>query len=108
MAARMLVRPIRPKPFMPTWIAMPGNSSRSAIRPTQTPDTTKTHRPVVPALYTVAVVVLAVVLSPWFLYQAVRYRKYIGSLTQRMGRLPVSFNLDGDESIWVHAVSVGE
>jgi 3-deoxy-D-manno-octulosonic-acid transferase len=60
------------------------------------------------ALYTFAVVVLAVVLSPWFLYQAVRYRKYIGSLTQRMGRLPVSFNLDGDESIWVHAVSVGE
>jgi 3-deoxy-D-manno-octulosonic-acid transferase len=25
-----------------------------------------------------------------------------------MGRLPVSFNLDGDESIWIHAVSVGE
>jgi 3-deoxy-D-manno-octulosonic-acid transferase len=60
------------------------------------------------ALYTLAVVVLAVVLSPWFLYQALRYRKYIGSLTQRMGRLPVSFNLDGDESIWIHAVSVGE
>ena len=60
------------------------------------------------ALYTVAVVVLAAVLSPWFLYQAVRYRKYVGSLTQRMGRLPVSFNLDGDESIWIHAVSVGE
>jgi 3-deoxy-D-manno-octulosonic-acid transferase len=60
------------------------------------------------ALYTLAVVVLAVVLSPWFLYQAVRYRKYVGSLTQRLGRLPVSFNLDGDESIWIHAVSVGE
>ena len=25
-----------------------------------------------------------------------------------MGHLPVSFNLDGDESIWIHAVSVGE
>jgi 3-deoxy-D-manno-octulosonic-acid transferase len=25
-----------------------------------------------------------------------------------MGYLPVSFNMDGDESIWVHAVSVGE
>jgi 3-deoxy-D-manno-octulosonic-acid transferase len=59
-------------------------------------------------LYTLAVVTLAVVLSPWFLYQAVRYRKYVGSLTQRLGRLPVSFNLDGDESIWIHAVSVGE
>ena len=51
---------------------------------------------------------LAVVLSPWFLYQAIRYRKYIGSVAQRMGYLPVSFNLDGDASIWIHAVSVGE
>jgi 3-deoxy-D-manno-octulosonic-acid transferase len=59
-------------------------------------------------LYTLAIVVLAVVLSPWFVYQAIRYRKYIGSLAQRMGYLPVSFNLDGDESIWIHAVSVGE
>ena len=59
-------------------------------------------------LYSVAIVVLAVVLSPWFLYQAIRYRKYIGSVAQRMGYLPVSFNLDGDDSIWIHAVSVGE
>jgi len=58
--------------------------------------------------YTLAVVLLAVVLSPWFAYQAIRYRKYIGNLGQRMGYLPVSFNLDGDESIWIHAVSVGE
>ncbi len=60
------------------------------------------------AIYTLAIVALAIVLSPWFAYQAVRYRKYIGSLAQRMGYLPVSFNLDGDESIWIHAVSVGE
>ena len=60
------------------------------------------------ALYTVVIVVLAVLLSPWFAYQAIRYRKYIGSLAQRMGYLPVSFNLDGDQSIWIHAVSVGE
>ncbi len=60
------------------------------------------------AVYTLAVLVLAVLLSPWFLYQAVVYRKYVGNFAQRMGRLPVSFNLDGDESIWIHAVSVGE
>ena len=60
------------------------------------------------AAYSLAVIVLAVVLSPWFAYQAIRYRKYIGSLGQRMGYLPVSFNLDGDDSIWIHAVSVGE
>jgi len=51
---------------------------------------------------------VAVVASPWFIYQALRYKKYVGSLGQRMGYLPVSFNMDGDESIWVHAVSVGE
>lgn len=60
------------------------------------------------ALYSLAIVVLAVVLSPWFVYQALRYRKYVGSVGQRMGVLPVSFNLDGDASIWIHAVSVGE
>jgi 3-deoxy-D-manno-octulosonic-acid transferase len=58
--------------------------------------------------YTVLVVVLAVILSPWFAYQALRYQKYIANLAQRMGYLPVSFNLDGDDSIWIHAVSVGE
>lgn len=59
-------------------------------------------------LYSLAIVILAVVLSPWFVYQALRYRKYVGSVGQRMGVLPVSFNLDGDASIWIHAVSVGE
>ena len=59
-------------------------------------------------LYTAAILATVVVLSPWFAYQALRYRKYIGSAAQRMGRLPVSFNLDGDPSIWIHAVSVGE
>jgi len=47
-------------------------------------------------------------MSPYLLYQAVRYRKYVRSLPQRLGILPLSFNLDGDESIWIHAVSVGE
>src|SRR6188768_1434339 len=60
------------------------------------------------SLYSVLVLVLAVIASPWFIYQAARYKKYVGSLRQRMGYLPVSFNMDGDESIWVHAVSVGE
>jgi len=58
--------------------------------------------------YSVLTVVFFVLVSPYLLYQAVRYRKYIASLAQRMGYLPVSFNLDGDESIWIHAVSVGE
>jgi 3-deoxy-D-manno-octulosonic-acid transferase len=46
--------------------------------------------------------------SPWFLYQGLRRRKYFGSLRERLGWLPVSFNLDAEPSIWIHAVSVGE
>ena len=60
------------------------------------------------AVYSVLIVVFFVVMSPYLLYQAIRYRKYVTSLPQRLGILPVSFNLDGDESIWIHAVSVGE
>jgi 3-deoxy-D-manno-octulosonic-acid transferase len=59
-------------------------------------------------LYSIATLVVFVAASPYFLYQALRHGKYVGSLGQRLGYLPVSFNLDGDESIWVHAVSVGE
>jgi 3-deoxy-D-manno-octulosonic-acid transferase len=59
-------------------------------------------------LYSVATVLALVVLSPYLLYQAIRHNKYIGSLGQRLGYLPVSFNLDAEESIWIHAVSVGE
>jgi 3-deoxy-D-manno-octulosonic-acid transferase len=58
--------------------------------------------------YSILVLVVFAIASPWFAYQAVRHRKYVGSLGQRMGYLPVSFNMDGDDSIWVHAVSVGE
>ena len=60
------------------------------------------------AVYSVLIVLFFVVMSPYLLYQAVRYRKYVASLPQRLGILPVSFNLDADESIWIHAVSVGE
>ncbi len=60
------------------------------------------------AAYSVLIVAFFLVVSPYLLYQAIRYRKYIVSLPQRMGYLPVSFNLDGDDSIWIHAVSVGE
>lgn len=59
-------------------------------------------------LYSLAILAFFIAVSPYFLYQALRYKKYIGSLSQRLGYLPVSFNLDGDQSIWIHAVSVGE
>ena len=58
--------------------------------------------------YSVLTLAAFVVLSPYFVYQAVRYKKYIGGLRQRLGFLPITFNVDGDASIWIHAVSVGE
>jgi 3-deoxy-D-manno-octulosonic-acid transferase len=60
------------------------------------------------ALYSLLMLVVFVVVSPYFLYQAIRYKKYVGSLSQRLGVLPITLNVDGDESIWIHAVSVGE
>jgi 3-deoxy-D-manno-octulosonic-acid transferase len=59
-------------------------------------------------LYSVLSVVALIVASPFLAYQAIRHRKYVRSLRQRLGYLPLSFNIDGDESIWIHAVSVGE
>src|SRR6478672_2887465 len=59
-------------------------------------------------LYSVLTLAVFVVVSPYFLYQALRYKKYIGSLRQRLGFLPIAFNVDAEDSIWIHAVSVGE
>src|SRR3954468_12737802 len=59
-------------------------------------------------LYSILIVAFCALMSPYLLYQAVRYRKYIRNLPQRLGYLPRSFNHDADESIWIHAVSVGE
>jgi 3-deoxy-D-manno-octulosonic-acid transferase len=59
-------------------------------------------------IYSVLLVLFFVIVSPYFVYQAIRYRKYVRNLAQRLGYLPLSFNFDRDESIWIHAVSVGE
>src|SRR4051794_36929910 len=58
--------------------------------------------------YSLLTLILFVLMSPYFVYQAVRYKKYIGTLRQRLGFLPITFNIDAEESIWIHAVSVGE
>ncbi len=60
------------------------------------------------AAYSVLIVAFFLLMSPYLAWQAVRYRKYVRNFRQRFGYLPISFNLDGDESIWIHAVSVGE
>lgn len=59
-------------------------------------------------IYSVVLLAAMVAAAPWFAWQVLRHRKYVGSLRQRAGYLPLSFNLDRDPSIWIHAVSVGE
>jgi 3-deoxy-D-manno-octulosonic-acid transferase len=58
--------------------------------------------------YGILIVLVGLVVSPYLVYQAVRYRKYVANLPQRLGYLPPTFNFDAEESIWIHAVSVGE
>ena len=39
------------------------------------------------------------IVSPYFLYQAIRHKKYIGSLRQRLGYLPIAFNVGIGQAI---------
>lgn len=61
-------------------------------------------------LYSLALSVLFFALLPYFAYQALVHRKYAGSFKERMGWLPIQLGSSGDgrETIWLHAVSVGE
>src|SRR4051812_47528361 len=54
---------------------------------------------------------LALVLTlPWWLVQMLRHGKYRAGLSERLGRPPARLRAtgDGEDCIWVHAVSVGE
>jgi len=59
-------------------------------------------------LYSLVLSLLFLALLPYFAYQAARRGKYSSGFKERMGRLPKSLRSDGRETIWVHAVSVGE
>lgn len=59
-------------------------------------------------LYTALATLGFLAASPYFLWRAIRHGKYLGSLGQRFGFLPISVNIDREPSIWIHAVSVGE
>ncbi|HJN91986.1 MAG TPA: glycosyltransferase N-terminal domain-containing protein, partial [Dehalococcoidia bacterium] len=57
-------------------------------------------------LYSASILCLFAFASPYFLYQAIRHRKYVANLWQRLGHLPESMGRGA--SIWIQAVSVGE
>ena len=59
-------------------------------------------------LYSAALVCYALLMAPRLLCEAVRHRKYVGTMRERWGRLPADVNPAGRPSIWIHAVSVGE
>jgi len=59
-------------------------------------------------LYSLILTAGFVLALPWFLWKGRSTGKYLRTFRERMGRLPVYINVDGDRSIWIHAVSVGE
>lgn len=59
-------------------------------------------------LYSLALSIIFVLLLPYFLLQAFRHGKYIGSFKERLGFLPMTWKTQKRPTIWVHTVSVGE
>jgi 3-deoxy-D-manno-octulosonic-acid transferase len=67
-------------------------------------------------IYSFLLGVAFVAMLPYFIYQAIFNRKYVGSLRQRLGRLPdmppdalnEKWGSGLRPAVWVHAVSVGE
>lgn len=57
--------------------------------------------------YSLLLSVAFLVLLPWFAIDALRTRKYITGLRQRLGKLP-AIPADDRPLIWLHCVSVGE
>ena len=60
-------------------------------------------------LYSAAYALLLILTSPFWLLQMLRKGKYRAGLAERLGRVPRRLHIAADQqSIWVHAVSVGE
>jgi 3-deoxy-D-manno-octulosonic-acid transferase len=58
--------------------------------------------------YSLALSFLFLLLLPYFIFQAIKYGKYVGSFKERLGNLPDSISEDLRPTLWVHTVSVGE
>src|SRR5262249_7913709 len=63
-------------------------------------------------IYSFLLAVAFIALLPYFAYQAVFNRKYLGNFRQRLRLSPDDLNVEPGAnlrpSIWIHAVSVGE
>lgn len=59
-------------------------------------------------LYSVLLIIVLTLGSPFWAYEMLRHGKYRNGLWQRLGVVPSNFRNSGRRTIWVHAVSVGE
>lgn len=59
-------------------------------------------------LYSLGFTLAFLLALPYFLFQALRHRKYLSSLSERLGILPTQIGKGPAGGIWIHAVSVGE
>lgn len=59
-------------------------------------------------IYTFFLGLLFAASLPVFLWRGRGTNRYTANFKERFGALPVYLNVDGDRSIWIHAVSVGE
>ncbi|HEU0174371.1 MAG TPA: 3-deoxy-D-manno-octulosonic acid transferase [Blastocatellia bacterium] len=67
-------------------------------------------------IYSLLLVIAIVAMLPYFIYQAIFNRKYVGGLSQRLWLLPEAPHEELNEkwgsglrpAVWIHAVSVGE
>ena len=58
--------------------------------------------------YSVAVALVLILGSPYWIYEMLRHGKYHKGLRERLGRVPVRLRGIKQRTIWIHAVSVGE
>jgi len=59
-------------------------------------------------LYSFLLTAVGIVALPYFVFRAIGTGKYWRSLRERLGFLPSSLNRERRQSLWLHAVSVGE
>jgi 3-deoxy-D-manno-octulosonic-acid transferase len=59
-------------------------------------------------LYSFALSILFVLLLPYFIFQALKHGKYFASFKERLGLLPEAISDSSRQTLWIHAVSVGE
>lgn len=59
-------------------------------------------------LYSILLSIAFICFLPYFLFQAFFHKKYLQNFWERLGILPTALQSDGRQTIWIHAVSVGE